>query len=178
MRVGPFYVSSSSRRRTRRGPSAAQRRAQAAAAAEHRAYVARKRAQRRATYGPFKLADARTWFSWHWLGAIIALGVVAALPSMLGDGPIAETIWLVAVVIGVSAWGIWVVQLHSAQAPTRRAAAQQATFARQQAEAEAARRAGAYAAFIAPRQIGRAWHHGNCTINHRTYDAAARCRRG
>jgi len=198
MRVGPFYASSSTRRR--RGPNAAQRRAQAeaaarrrahqqAVAAQHHAQVARNRSQRRATYGAYSVADMRTWFFWHWVAALIAIAVAAALPTMIGDGPTAEDAWLIAMVLGLAVWGTWVSRLHAAQAPARRAAAEraaldrqraeaEAALARQQAAVEAARRAAEYAAYMAPKQVGNAWHHGACTINHRTWDVASRCRRG
>lgn len=178
LRLGPFYVSSGGGRRRRRGPTAAQRHAQAVAAAQRRTQVAHQRAQRRATYGSYRFADVRTWFSWQWLLAILALGVIVVLPVSLGDGPAAETVWLVAVGLGVLAWGTRVAQLSAAQAPARRAAAEHAARTEQAAQAEAARRAAEQAAYLAPRQVGNAWRHGQCTVNHRTLDAAQRCRRG
>lgn len=158
--------------------SAAQRRAQQQAAAARQANVAQLRAHRRATYGPYRLADVRTWFSWQWLCGLAALAIVAALPAMLGDGPVAETVWLVAVAIGLIVWAIWLAALHVAQAQARRAVAAQAALVHQHAQAEAARLAAERAAYLAPRQVGNTWRHGACTVNHRTYEAAQRCRRG
>jgi hypothetical protein len=199
VRLGPFYVSSSTRRR-RLGPTAAQRRAQAAATAQrrarqsaataaHRAQVAANRAQRRETYGAYKVADVRTWFSWHWLLGIVGLLLALALPGMIGDGPNAQAVWAIAVGAGIVVWVAWVVRLHAEQAPARRQAAAHAASARQQAEAaeaqarhqaqlEAARRAAEYAAYMAPKQVGTVWRHGGCPVNHRTRDVAARCTRG
>lgn len=123
-------------------------------------------------------ADVRTWFGWQWFWAFAALAIVAALPAVLGDGPIAEVVWLIAVALGLVMWGIWVVRRHAAEAPARRAAAARAALAFQQAQAEAARLAAERTAYLAPRQIGTAWRHGACVVNHRTPDAALRCRRG
>jgi hypothetical protein len=106
------------------------------------------------------------------------LAIVAALPGMLGDGPGAETIWLIAIAAGLGAWGMWLGRLHTAQAPARRAAIDQAQHERRRELAEQARRAEEHAAYLAPRQVGNAWHHGACTINHRTHAAAQRCRLG
>jgi hypothetical protein len=125
----------------RRGPSAAQRHAPTASAAQQRAQVAHKRAQRRATYGSYRVADVRTWFSWQWLWALIALVVVTALPLTFGDGPAAEVVWIIALTIGVLLWGIWVARLHAAQSPARQAGAQNAALTPQLAHVEAARRA-------------------------------------
>src|SRR3954452_23157875 len=87
--------------------AAAQRRAQrqvaADAAAQQRAHVAHVRAQRRASYGPYRVADVRTWFGWQWFCGLTALTVVAALPAILGDGPIAQIVWLIAVALGLVA---------------------------------------------------------------------------
>src|SRR4051794_10451146 len=162
--------------------AAAQRRAQrqvaADAAAQQRAHVAHVRAQRRASYGPYRVADVRTWFGWQWFCGLTALTVVAALPAILGDGPIAQIVWLIAVALGLVAWGIWLAQRHAGQAPARQAAAAHAALAFQGAQAEAARLAAERTAYLAPRQVGNAWRHGACPIDHRTVDAALRCRRG
>lgn len=200
VRLGPFYVSSSTRRRRRRGPTAAQlpaqaaataqrRAAQSAAAAAHRNQVTANRAQRRATYGPYKVADVRTWYCWHWLLGIVGLLLVLALPAMIGDGPSAQAVWAISVGLGVLVWVAWVVRLHVEQAPARRQAAAQAAWVRQQTEAAEAharhqaqlvanRRAAEYAAYMAPKQVGNVWRHGGCPVNHRTRDVAVRCTRG
>jgi hypothetical protein len=158
--------------------TAAQRQIQQQAAAQQRAHVAQLRAERRATYGPYRVADVRTWFGWQWFWGLGALAVVAALPAMLGDGPIAQIVWLIAVAPGLIAWGVWVARLHAAQAPARQAAAARAALAYQQAQAEAARLAAERAAYLTPRQVGNTWRHGACAVNHRTRDAALRCRQG
>jgi hypothetical protein len=174
LRLGPFFVSTGARPRQRRGPSAAQLNAQAAAAAQRRTHIDGQRAQRRATFGSYRVADARTWFFWQWLLALAALSAVAVLPLAVGDGPTAEKIWLVAVASGVLMWAIRLAQVHAAQAPSRRAATEHAARAEQTALADAARRA----AYLAPRQIGNTWRHGQCAVNHRTRDVALRCNRG
>ncbi|HEV7192167.1 MAG TPA: hypothetical protein VGN35_03100 [Jatrophihabitantaceae bacterium] len=108
--------------------------------------------------------------------ALLALVVVVvlALPVMLKDGPVAEGIWLGAILAGLIVAAIrW-----ADDAPARRQRAQAAALARRQAQIEAARRAAEHAAWLAPKRIGNARHHGGCTTNHRTYDTAARCTRG
>lgn len=181
-RVGPFYVSSSTRRRRSRGPTAAQRRAQAAALAEQqairRAEVVRARLRRRTLYGPYRIADVRTWFSGQWLLSLAALAVVIALPAMLGDGAAEQAVWLAAVAVGILVWGVWVARLHASQAPERRAAVEEMAQVRREADAAAARQAAEHAAYMAPRQVGNSWHHGACVINHRSADTAARCGKG
>src|SRR5689334_12310128 len=111
---------------------------------------------------------------WAVLIAIVVLLVIAGLPAILNDGPVAEGIWIAALLAGLLAAAIrWTLD-----APARRAKAQAAALAQQQAQMEAARLAAERAEWLAPRRVGNAWHHGACTINHRTYDTAARCTRG
>ena len=181
MRVGPFYLSQSTRRSRRRpspGPTAAQRQAQAARRAANQRRVSAARAERHARYGAFKAQDPRTWHTEQTILALILLIIVFSLPAILGDGAVAGWIWAAAVLVGLSAWAVWLYRLHDFEAPGRDTGIQQ----RQQAvvaEAQAAAQARAdHAAYLAPHQIGNAWRHGACPVNHRTPDAAYRCTKG
>lgn len=184
VKVGPFYLSSSTRSRSRRrGPTQAQRRAQAAGAAARRAARQRRvqesRARRLATYGPFKPADPRTWHTPHTVLAIISLIILFALPSMVGDGPVASAIWAVAVCAGLVGWGVWLARCHIAERPARAAARQQQAAVLAAAQHQAAQARAAHLAYLAPKMVTpNTWHHGACTINHRTEDTARRCTQG
>lgn len=104
----------------------------------------------------------------------VAVVVVIALPTILNDGPVVEGVWIAALLAGL----VVAVIRWTLDAPVRRAKAQAGAVARQQAQTEVARLAAERAIWLAPKRIGKVWHHGNCSVNHRTYDTAARCSRG
>lgn len=184
VKVGPFYLSSSSRGRSRRrGPTAAQRRAQAARQtarrAAHQRHLQEARSRRLAVYGPFTPQDPRTWHATQTVLAVIAVLILFALPAIVGDGPVASAIWAVAVVAGLVAWAVWVIRRHIAERPARAAAREQQAAASAAAQHRAAEAHAAHMAYLAPMMVApNAWHHGACTINHRTEDTARRCTKG
>lgn len=179
MKVGPFYVSSSTRRRRRPTRAPLPTRVQLAAQAKQRAAKAERlrvaRAERHARYGPTTVADPRTWHTVHTIAAIVALGVAIELPSMLGDGTTSQTIWAIAVVGGLVAWMVWLRRVDVAQRNAGIASRRRDVVRQARAVQDAAY---AHAQYLAPRQVGNAWNHGECHINHRTPEAARRCDKG
>lgn len=185
VKVGPFYLSQSTRSRSRRSrqPTQAQMRAQDAARTAQReaaaARVAEARAKRHYLYGPVRLSDPRTWHSGQTVLLLVALAVVFALPTMVGDGPVASGIWALAVCVGLIAWMVWLARHSAADRPALAARRQQYADAQLAAERERAAAIAAHQAYLAPRQVGpNVWSHGACTINHRSSDTARRCTRG